>query len=248
MEVRNLGMTYSRRMRALDGVSFKIEAGQTLGLVGESGCGKSTLARILMGLLKGFEGEVLWQGKVVNFRNGAQLRAHHQNVQIIFQEPFQSLDPMMTVEQALKEPFKIRRERDKTRLNDHVDRLLALVELDSRYRKRFASQLSGGECQRIAIARALAVNPKLLICDEPVSSLDALVQVQILNLFTRLQREAGISYLFISHDLRVIRHMSDEILVMQSGRIVERAPAKQIFHSPSHAYTREFVQLSLQSS
>lgn len=234
LALESVDFAYSPGKRVLKNVSLKVYAGQTTGLVGESGSGKSTLARVSMGFLKP--------------QTGHLQKARTLTMQIVFQEPAQSLDPMMTIGDSLAEPLRIHGMRSRSELNREISRLLNLVELDDSYRLRRPSQLSGGECQRVAIARALSVDPALLVCDEAVSSLDALVQIQILNLLTRIQRQRAIAYLFISHDLRVVRHMSDWLAVMKDGELVEQAEAGKIFKAPSHPYTRELIQLSLQSA
>lgn len=201
IEAKNLRKYFKNgRVKAVDDVSFSIEKGRTLGVVGESGCGKSTLAKLVVELLEPDSGEILWEGKTR---------------QIIFQQPFLSLDPRMTVSDILKEPFLIHSVKNKVFLERKVIELLGLVDLNPSFLNRLPRFLSGGECQRVAIARALAVEPELLVCDEAVSSLDVISQIQILNLLLRLQREKGMAYLFISHDPKVVRHMSDEILVMK---------------------------------
>ena len=198
LEVKNLKKSFKKgRVKAVDGVSFSLEKGRTLGILGESGCGKSTLAKLVVGLLKPDAGEIIFMGK---------------SAQIIFQQPFLSLDPRMRVSAILEEPFRIRGRGSGFK---PVAVLLQSVGLDPGLAHRFPHQLSGGECQRIAIARALSLDPELLICDEAVSSLDVISQIQILNLLLRLQQEKGMAYLFISHDPKVVRHMSDEILVMK---------------------------------
>ena len=198
LEVKNLKKSFKNgRVKAVDGVSFSLEKGRTLGILGESGCGKSTLAKLVVGLLKPDEGEIIFRGKTV---------------QIIFQQPFLSLDPRMRVKEILEEPFNISGGRMAFK---PVARLLEDVGLDLQLAHRFPHELSGGECQRIAIARALSLDPELLVCDEAVSSLDVISQIQILNLLLKLQVEKGMSILFISHDPKVVRHMSDEILVMK---------------------------------
>ena len=198
LEVKNLKKSFKNgRVKAVDGVSFTLEKGRTLGILGESGCGKSTLAKLVVGLLKPDAGEIIFKGKAA---------------QIIFQQPFLSLDPRMRVKEILEEAFIVSGDRMTLK---PVARLLEDVGLDLKLAHRFPHELSGGECQRIAIARALSLDPELVVCDEAVSSLDVISQIQILNLLLKIQQEKGTSYLFISHDPKVVRHMSDEILVMK---------------------------------
>ena len=207
LEVRNVKKSFKRgRVHALNSVSLELKKNETLGIVGASGSGKSTLAKIVLGVLKPDEGEVLFQGEAI----GA-----------IFQDPFLSLDPQMTVAEILEEPFRIRRQNSRGFLQQKVEELLSLVDLPGSFAKRFPHQLSGGECQRVAIARAISTEPPLIVCDEPVSSLDTLIQAQILNLLLRLQKQKQISYFFISHDERVVRHMSDRVLVMDDGKVLK---------------------------
>lgn len=228
LEVKNLSKEFKEhRVIALDDVSFQVNPGETLGILGESGSGKSTLAKILMGFLKPDRGEVRFFGK---------------NKQIIFQDPFLSLDPKMRVAAILKEPFQIKKINDKDFLDKKTRELLNLVELPEAFLTRTPAELSGGECQRVAIARALSQDPDLLICDEPVSALDLLTQAQILNLFLKLQQDRNLSLIFISHDLKVIRHMSDRVLVLKSGRVCEWASREELFSRPQHPYTQELLK------
>ncbi|MBI3315727.1 MAG: ABC transporter ATP-binding protein [Candidatus Omnitrophica bacterium] len=225
LEARGLRKTFKRAgITAVDGVSFSLRRGTTLGVVGESGCGKSTLAKLVLFLMEPDEGEVFFEGKKVGFGSADALKNFRKKVQIIFQEPFLSLDPRLRVDEILREPFAIQGVTDKIFLKKKVGELLRRVNLGGDLGRRFPHQLSGGECQRIAIARALSTDPELLVCDEPVSSLDSLTRAQVLNLLLELQRDRGISLLFISHDLRAVRHMSDEVLVMKEGRVSRRSP------------------------
>ncbi len=243
LEVRNLKKSFKNgRVKAVDGVSFSIQPGQTVGVVGESGCGKSTLAKLATRLLWPDEGELFLEGRVVDRSGQKGLKDFRRKVQIIFQNPLSSLDPRMRVDSILKEPFWIQSNTAEDLLDGKIDALLKAVELSPELRTRFPHQLSGGESQRVAIARALALEPRLLVCDEAVSSLDAIARGQILNLLLKLQKETHVAYLFISHDLRLVRHMSDEILVMKEGSICESGPASQIFENPKHPTTQALLR------
>lgn len=245
LEARNLKKYFKNgRVKAVDGVSFSIRAGQTVGIVGESGCGKSTLAKLATRLLRPDEGALFLEGRSVDSSEGKGLRDFRRKVQIIFQNPLSSLDPRMRVETILKEPFWIQSRTPQGLLDRKVDALLEVVELNLKLRRRFPHQLSGGESQRVAIARALALEPQLLVCDEAVSSLDAIARAQVLNLLLKLQKETDVAYLFISHDLRLVRHMSDEVLVMKDGSICESGPASQVFENPKHSYTQTLLRAS----
>ncbi len=233
------------RLTAVDGVSFAVKPGRTLGVAGESGSGKSTLAKLVLRLLRPDAGRVTFEGKDVLSMKGTELLRFRQKCQIVFQDPALSLDPRMRVRDILKEPFLIHSEKGD--LDSRTRALLKSVELDYRFLECFPRELSGGECQRVAIARALATDPEILICDEAVSALDALVRVQILNLLLRLQRERGVGYLFISHDLKVVRHMSDDVLILKDGRVCEEGPRESVFGNPRHAYTRSLLEASFLS-
>jgi oligopeptide/dipeptide ABC transporter ATP-binding protein len=227
--------------KAVDGVSFDIRAGETVGLVGESGCGKSTLARVLTQLLPATSGQVLFEGLDLTRMHGESLRQQRKHLQVIFQDPFASLDPRMTVGDIIAEPltnFGVMRGKEK---DDRVQELLRVVGLNPYFNNRYPHEFSGGQRQRIGIARALALNPKLIVCDEPVSALDVSIQAQVLNLMSDLQREAGVTYLLISHDLAVVGHICDEIAVMFHGRFVETGPSAALLRLPAHPYTRELV-------
>jgi oligopeptide/dipeptide ABC transporter ATP-binding protein len=228
-------------VRAVDGVDLDIRRGETLGLVGESGCGKSTLARLVTGLLPVTGGTVTFDGQEVTKLHGANLRRVRRKMQIIFQDPFASLDPRMTVGDILQEPldnFSIGTIRDRRR---RVQELLRLVGLNPNFTNRYPHEFSGGQRQRIGIARALAVNPSFIVCDEPVSALDVSIQAQIINLLQDLQREFQLTYLFIAHDLAVVRHLSDRIAVMYLGKVVETADRTDIYDRPQHPYTKALL-------
>lgn len=227
---------------AVDGVSFDVERGSTMGLVGESGSGKSTLARAIVGLTKVTGGSIEYQGNDLTQLGPRELQPYRRDIQMIFQDPYASLNPRLTVEQLIAEGWRIHRgivPRDQW--TDEVRQLLARVGLEPDHASRYPHQFSGGQRQRIGIARALALRPKLVICDEAVSALDVSVQAQVLNLLDDLQEEFGLTYLFIAHDLSVVRHISDQVLVMNKGKIVEAAPTDQLFANPTHEYTRTLL-------
>lgn len=229
-------------VRAVDGVSFKLQAGRTLGVVGESGCGKSTLARSLLRLVPVTGGQILWQGSDVLTFNERQMRDLRRDVRMVFQDPFASLNPRMTIGELVREPLELfMPELDTRSRQQAVDSMLAKVGLDPRVAARYPHEFSGGQCQRISIARALIGSPKLLICDESVSALDVSIRSQILNLLTDLQAETGVACLFISHDLSVIRHVSDDVLVLYLGRAMEYRAADALFDEPRHPYTRALL-------
>jgi oligopeptide/dipeptide ABC transporter ATP-binding protein len=228
-------------VRALDDVSLEIGAGEIVGLVGESGCGKSTLGRILAGIMSQSEGDVLWQGQSLATMQARELKTARLAAQMIFQDPLSSLNPRKTVAQAIGEApvaHGMTRRADAAEL---AESLMVKVGLDPSYARRFPHQFSGGQRQRIGIARALAVNPRFLICDESVSALDVSIQAQVLNLFLELKQDFGLTYLFISHDLGVVKHIADRVVIMYLGRIVESAPAEAFFAAPNHPYTQALL-------
>jgi len=228
-------------VRAVDGVALTIRRGETLGLVGESGCGKSTLARLVTGLLPVTAGSIVFDGDDVTKLRGGRLRRVRRKMQMIFQDPFASLDPRMTVGDILQEPldnFSVGSVRERRR---RVQELLRLVGLNPNFTNRYPHEFSGGQRQRIGIARALAVNPSFIVCDEPVSALDVSIQAQIINLLQDLQREFKLTYLFIAHDLAVVRHLSDRIAVMYLGKVVETADRNDIYDRPQHPYTKALL-------
>ena len=229
-------------IRAVDGVSFAVGKGQTLGLVGESGCGKSTLGRTLMRLEDPTAGRVLFEGKDVGQASGSELFQLRREIQMIFQDPYSSLNPRMSVGEIVREPLVVHRMGTRSEQIEKVRKLLETVGLTGEMLDRYPHEFSGGQRQRIGIARALALNPKLVIADEPVSALDVSVQSQVLNLMVRLQQERNLTYIFISHDLSVVEHISDMVAIMYLGRIVEKGPVEKIFEKPAHPYTRALIQ------
>jgi len=228
-------------LHALHDVSVRIPYERTLGVLGESGCGKTTLARILSLLLQPDSGEVIFEGRPTKSLTRKEIKDFRRKIQVIFQDPLNSLNPRMKIGDVLQEPFQIHPECLRGNIQKAAEELLEKVGLPTRMKGRYPHELSGGERQRVGIARAVALKPRIIVCDEPVSSLDVLVQAQVLNLLLRLQKEDSLAYVFISHDLRVVRHMSDTVIVMQNGRIVEEGPAGSIYESPSDPYTRKLL-------
>ncbi|CAN7155904.1 dipeptide ABC transporter ATP-binding protein [Bradyrhizobium sp. LjRoot220] len=228
-------------VRAVDGVSFRVEAGKTLALVGESGCGKSTVSRLVLRLIEPDAGSVRFEGRDLLALGANELRNFRRDAQIIFQDPYASLNPRMTVSQILTEPLALHDLVPAPRRRERVEELLRLVGLEPRFARRYPHEFSGGQRQRIAIARALAVEPKLIICDEPVSALDVSIRSQILNLLRDLQNRLGLAYIFVSHDLAVVKHIAHRVAVMNLGVIVETADAQALFAAPRHPYSRALL-------
>ena len=229
-------------LHAVDDVSFTIEKGKTLGIVGESGCGKSTTGRAILRLLEPTDGQVIFNGQDITALSSSKMRQMRRDMQIIFQDPFSSLDPKKTVSQTIAEPIienKIL--KDKKAIDARVRELMATVGLAERLVNAYPHELDGGRRQRIGIARALAMEPKFIVCDEPVSALDVSIQAQILNLLQELKEQMGLTFIFITHDLSVVKHFADEIAVMYLGQLIEKAPTEELFDHPVHPYTRALL-------
>ncbi|WP_250535239.1 murein tripeptide/oligopeptide ABC transporter ATP binding protein OppF [Caballeronia sp. AZ10_KS36] len=232
----------ARTLKAVDGVSFDLRAGETLGVVGESGCGKSTLSRAILNLIPATSGDIVWMGANLTRASQREWHAARADVQMIFQDPLASLDPRMTVGQIIAEPLTEHRPGiGKQESQARVRAMMAKVGLREQMINRYPHEFSGGQCQRIGIARALIVEPKLVICDEPVSALDVSIQAQIVNLLKSLQSEMGLSLIFIAHDLAVVRHISDRVMVMYLGRVMELADKQALYETPRHPYTRALL-------
>ena len=245
VEVKNLKTYFkvgSGTLHAVDDVNLKIEKGTTVGVVGESGCGKTTLGRTIIHLQESTGGQILFEGKDITKVDKAGLRRVREQMQIIFQDPFSSLNPRMTIEETIREPLKLSgKYSDKDALQKETQRLMDLVGIDRRLQLAYPHELDGGRRQRVVIARALAMNPKFIVCDEPVSALDVSIQAQVLNLLQDLQKELGLTYMFITHDMSVVRHISDSICVMYLGQMIETCPSRELFNKPLHPYTRALL-------
>ncbi|MDA3937760.1 MAG: ABC transporter ATP-binding protein [Spirochaetia bacterium] len=245
LEVKNLKKYFDTpkgKLHAVDDVSFSIKEGKTLGLVGESGCGKSTAGRVILRLLEATNGEIFYKGKNIRELKKNKMRELRKEMQIIFQDPFSSLDPRMTVSEIIEEPIKLNKIiNDKEKRFERVLELMDLVGLSRRLMNTYPHELDGGRRQRIGIARALSLDTKFIVCDEPVSALDVSIQAQILNLMKELQQKLGLTYIFITHDLSVVNHFSDDIAVMYLGKLIEKAPAEELFSNPIHPYTKALL-------
>ncbi len=245
IEARNLKKFFqvnSGNLHAVDDISFTIRRGETLGVVGESGCGKSTLGRVILRLLGATSGEVLFEGEDILKYSLREMRSMRTKMQIIFQDPYASLNPRMTVREIIAQPLRVNKVcHSRTELDKRVTKLMDTVGLAQRLEFAYPHELDGGRRQRIGIARALALNPEFIVCDEPVSALDVSIQAQILNLMMDIQDGMGLTYMFITHNLAVVKHISDEILVMYLGQCVEKAPTKELFSNPLHPYTRALL-------
>lgn len=245
IEVRHLKKYFDTpkgKLHAVDDVTFSIQKGRTMGVVGESGCGKSTLGRTIIHLLDSTGGEIYLNGENITRVNKRKMREINEKMQIVFQDPYSSLNPRQTVEEVIKEPLRLSG-RFKTRgeLSDKTGELMRLVGIDERLRLAYPHELDGGRRQRVGIARALSLNPDFIVCDEPVSALDVSIQAQVLNLLQDLQENQGLTYMFVTHDLSVVRHISDDICVMYLGQLVETSPSKEMFKYPLHPYTKALL-------
>ena len=245
LEVKNLKKYFKTPrglLHAVDDVSFSIERGKTLGVVGESGCGKSTTGRCILRLIEPTSGQIIFDGKDITHASPAEMKKLRKDMQIIFQDPYASLDPRKSVSQIISEPIIVNKLlTNKADIEDRVYELMETVGLAERLVNTYPHELDGGRRQRIGIARALALNPRFIVCDEPVSALDVSIQAQILNLMQDLQKEFHLTYMFITHDLSVVYHISDEIMVMYLGQVIEKAPAEKLFANPVHPYTQALL-------
>jgi oligopeptide/dipeptide ABC transporter ATP-binding protein len=251
LEVKDLKMHFPLRkgflsktrgfVKAVDGISFNLKKGETLGLVGESGCGKTTVSRCLLRLIEPTAGEVCFEGLDILRLSKTKLRQLRAHIQIVFQDPYSSLNPRLSVGQIIAEPLKNYENLTRVQVRERVAYLMEKVGLLPEQSNRYPHQYSGGQRQRIGIARALSLNPKIIVCDEPVSALDVSIQAQVINLLVELQEEMGLSYIFIAHDLSVVEHISDRVAVMYLGKIVELATDREIYHNPRHPYTKALL-------
>lgn len=228
-------------LHAVDDVTLSIEKGKTLGVVGESGCGKSTLGRTIIHLQSPTGGQVLLNGNDITNVKGKELREAREKMQIIFQDPYSSLDPRKTVDATIREPLVVSKRYKKNEIDNATAELMEFVGIDARLRMAYPHELDGGRRQRVGIARALALNPEFVVCDEPVSALDVSIQAQVLNLLKKLQQQKGLTYMFVTHDMSVVRHISDDICVMYLGQVVEKCSSKELFRNPLHPYTQALL-------
>ena len=244
LEVRDLKKYFHTKhgeLHAVDGINFTLEAGKTLGVVGESGCGKTTLGRTILHLLDNTGGQILFDGKDVTHPKRKEMTALREDMQLIFQDPYSSLDPRKSVKETIMEPLVIQKKLTKQQIEEKTEQLMDTVGLAERFANAYPHELDGGRRQRIGIARALALGPRFIVCDEPVSALDVSIQAQVINLLLDLQEQHGIAYMFVTHDLSVVKYISDDIMVMYLGQMVEKAPADELFHSPLHPYTQALL-------
>lgn len=228
-------------LHAVDDVSFRIGKGKTMGVVGESGCGKSTLGRTIIHLLESTDGQILMNGEDITHVSKREMHRINEKLQIVFQDPYSSLNPRQTVEDVIREPLMLSKKYTRAQVMEEADRLMKLVGIDERLRHAYPHELDGGRRQRVGIARALALKPDFIVCDEPVSALDVSIQAQVLNLLQDLQEQQGLTYMFVTHDLSVVRHISDDICVMYLGQLVETSPSAELFRSPLHPYTKALL-------
>lgn len=244
IEVKHLKKYYSTpagMLHAVDDVSFQIEKGTTLGIVGESGCGKSTLGRTMIHLIEKTDGQIFLNGEDISNVKGKKLRQARENMQIVFQDPYSSLDPRKTVEETICEPMLVARGFSRHEMRERTEKIMEMTGIDRRFCNSYPHELDGGRRQRVGIARALVLNPEFLVCDEPVSALDVSIQAQVLNLLLDLQKQRGLTYLFVTHNLAVVRYISDKICVMYLGQIVEMCVTEELFTLPLHPYTRALL-------
>jgi oligopeptide/dipeptide ABC transporter ATP-binding protein len=228
-------------LHAVDDITFTLDAGRTLGVVGESGCGKTTLGRVILHLLDLTDGQILFEGKDISNPSKKELVKAREQMQIIFQDPYSSLNPRMSVSETIMEPLILQGKLTKDEIMEETGKLMDIVGLAERFKNSYPHELDGGRRQRIGVARALALNPKFIVCDEPVSALDVSIQAQIINLMLDLQEERGLAYMFVTHDLSVVKYISDDIMVMYLGQMVEKAPSDELFSHPMHPYTQALL-------
>ena len=244
VEVKNLKKYFSMhggQLHAVDDINMKFEKGRTMGVVGESGCGKSTFAKTLIHLYTPTEGQILYEGEDITYPNKKELSALRHKMQIIFQDPYSTLNPRYTVEDTLKEPLYLSGQYQKADLDKQIIKLMDMVGISGRLRMAYPHELSGGRRQRVSIGRAISLNPEFIACDEPVSALDVSIQAQIINLMMDLQEEFGLTYMFVSHDMSVVKHISHDISVMYLGQLVETATSQELFANPKHPYTKALL-------